>query len=112
MSGYWHHTDSTATDIASAGVFVGKFDDPVDEGNIALLLAGDETSVVEGEQGQLLGMLRRAVEIVESNGEPPATWPLNAADRVMFTHWQHEVANGDTILGFRDWVAHVDEMEG
>jgi hypothetical protein len=33
------------------------------------------------------------------------TWPENDADRDDFAAWQHDVANGDTLRGYRDWQA-------
>lgn len=38
------------------------------------------------------------------------TWPENAQERSDFSDWQYEVSNGDTVLGFRDWVAHRNEL--
>lgn len=32
-----------------------------------------------------------------------AGWPVTDADRVAFGRWQHAVAYGDTVLGFREW---------
>lgn len=37
------------------------------------------------------------------------TWPENAQERSDFSDWQYEVANSDTVLGFRDWIAHRNE---
>lgn len=34
------------------------------------------------------------------------TWPETAEERARYSDWQYEVANGDTILGFRDWMDH------
>lgn len=39
------------------------------------------------------------------------TWPENAQERNDFSDWQYEVTNGDTVLGFRDWIMHRDEAE-
>jgi hypothetical protein len=36
-------------------------------------------------------------------GEP--TWPVGPLEHAEFGRWQYEVANGDTTLGFRDWLA-------
>ena len=33
------------------------------------------------------------------------TWPTTVDERRAFTSWQYEVANGDTVRGFRDWIA-------
>ena len=38
------------------------------------------------------------------------TWPENAQERSDFSDWQYEVSNGDTVLGFRDWVAPRNEL--
>lgn len=32
------------------------------------------------------------------------TWPRDDHERELFTDWQYEVANGDTLMGFRDWM--------
>lgn len=32
------------------------------------------------------------------------TWPTTDAERSAYRDWQYEVANGDTVLGFRDWL--------
>lgn len=32
------------------------------------------------------------------------TWPEDDAERVAFVDWQYEVANGYTVLGFRQWL--------
>lgn len=34
------------------------------------------------------------------------TWPETTEERNRFADWQYEVANADTVLGFRDWVDH------
>lgn len=39
------------------------------------------------------------------------TWPTTDAERIDYVDWQYEVANGDTVLDFRDWVDHRDEAE-
>lgn len=39
-------------------------------------------------------------------------WPENDRDRADYEDWQHDVSNGDTVLGFRDWVAHREEANG
>ena len=33
------------------------------------------------------------------------TWPTSPAEELAFKDWQYEVANGDTVLGFREWLA-------
>lgn len=39
-----------------------------------------------------------------------STWPNDPTENASFKDWQYEVANGDTILGFRDWLtANKDE---
>lgn len=35
------------------------------------------------------------------------TWPRDDAEHELFTDWQFEVGNGNTLMGFRDWIAHV-----
>lgn len=37
------------------------------------------------------------------------TWPETDEERERYTDWQYEVGNGETILGFRDWITHADE---
>lgn len=48
-------------------------------------------------------------ESTESTATGP-TWPENAQERSDFSDWQYEAANGDTVLGFRDWVTHRNEQ--
>lgn len=38
-------------------------------------------------------------------------WPQSDQERIDFVDWQYEVSNGDTVLGFRDWVSHRDESD-
>lgn len=33
------------------------------------------------------------------------TWPETPAEARAFTAWQHEVSSGDTLQGFRQWIA-------
>lgn len=37
------------------------------------------------------------------------TWPETDAEKNAFTDWQYEVGNGDTLRGFRDWLAAEKE---
>lgn len=39
------------------------------------------------------------------------TWPQTKAEHDLFRDWQYEVAAGDTLHGFRDWVNARDEQE-
>ena len=43
-------------------------------------------------------------------GQAP-TWPTTADERAAFADWQHEVACGDTLRGFRDWLNHHKELD-
>lgn len=36
------------------------------------------------------------------------TWPDTDTERATFRAWKREVANGDTLRGFRDWAAELD----
>ena len=38
------------------------------------------------------------------------TWPEDNDEREAYAHWQTEVAAADTVLGFRDWLAHRAEV--
>jgi hypothetical protein len=38
-----------------------------------------------------------------------ATWPENDAEREAYADWQYEVTNGDTLLGFREWLTHRED---
>lgn len=40
-----------------------------------------------------------------------ATWPDTEQEKVAYVDWQYEAGNGDTILGFRDWLAHRADAE-
>ena len=39
------------------------------------------------------------------------TWPETDPERDAFTDWQYEVSQGDTVLGFRDWLAAEKERD-
>jgi len=39
------------------------------------------------------------------------TWPETDAERDVFTDWQYAVGNGDTLRGFRDWLAAEKERD-
>jgi len=39
------------------------------------------------------------------------TWPETDAERDAFTDWQYQVGNGDTLRGFRDWLAAEKERD-
>ena len=55
------------------------------------------------------------VAVSEAAPQAPArpTWPETDAERAAYAAWQYEVGNGDTVLGFRDWVANqpADDTE-
>lgn len=42
---------------------------------------------------------------------PTETWPRTAAERNSYHDWRYEVANGDTVLGFRDWLTNQKEND-
>ena len=42
---------------------------------------------------------------------PVKTWPDTPEERLAFIGWQYEVENGDTLRGFRDWLAAKQEQE-
>lgn len=33
------------------------------------------------------------------------------AEHPLYGDWQYEVTNGDTCLGFREWLEHKEESE-
>lgn len=35
--------------------------------------------------------------------------PWKSDETYPITDWQYEVANGDTVLGYRDWLDHQRE---
>lgn len=41
----------------------------------------------------------------------PSVWPTTDAERAAFADWQHEVADGDTPIGFRAWLVNQAEVE-
>lgn len=43
--------------------------------------------------------------------EPAPVWPENDDERASFADWQREVGEGDTVRGFRDWLAANAESE-
>ncbi len=38
-------------------------------------------------------------------------WPTTDAEREAFKDWQAEVANGDTLRGFREWLYWAIDCE-
>jgi hypothetical protein len=40
---------------------------------------------------------------------PVKTWPDTPEERLAFIEWQYEVEAGDTLRGFRDWLAAKEE---
>lgn len=49
---------------------------------------------------------------VQNEENSASVWPDNDEERIRFVDWQYEVGNGDTVLGFRDWLtAKEDEDE-
>lgn len=38
------------------------------------------------------------------------TWPKTDAELIMYHTWISEVREGNTIMGYRDWMAHQEEM--
>lgn len=49
--------------------------------------------------------------VAEALYDTPPTWPETDDERAQFASWQHEVANGDTLRGFRDWVTWSAEVD-
>lgn len=45
----------------------------------------------------------------KSDNNWPQTWPVSDEDRTHYADWRYEVANGDTVLGFRAWVTNQKE---
>lgn len=41
-----------------------------------------------------------------------ATWPVTRYEETMFSDWQDAVGNGDTFLGFRDFLTQQEEVDG
>jgi hypothetical protein len=56
-------------------------------------------------------------QVREHEAQTPAvtpevkTWPDTPEERLAFVGWQYEVENGDTLRGFRDWLAAKQEQE-
>lgn len=42
-------------------------------------------------------------------GNTTNPWPSTDSERSLFIDWQTDVAEGNTSLGFRDWLAQQDE---
>ena len=42
---------------------------------------------------------------------PVKMWPDTPEERLAFIGWQYEVENGDTLRGFRDWLAAKQERD-
>ena len=53
MSGYWHDVNHTSVSTYPAGSLLHGYDVPVGEDCVALALAGDEVTVIEGEKADM-----------------------------------------------------------
>lgn len=40
---------------------------------------------------------------------PATPWPVTDDEKIAFVDWQADVAEGNTTLGFRDWITHQIE---
>jgi hypothetical protein len=85
--------------------------------------AADENRWIVFDDGEVLGnysgegvsrFLPATVMEVPAAAAPednnwPQTWPVSDEDQAHYADWRAEVADGDTVLGFRAWVANKGE---
>lgn len=45
----------------------------------------------------------------ESRNSDRPKWPVNDEERAQFQEWTHDVGEGNTHLGFRDWLDNQDD---
>lgn len=65
MSGYWHDAKYTSVTALPGGSVVHDFPEPVDEGHVAVVFGGDESSVIEGTKDRVTYLLSQALEKLE-----------------------------------------------
>lgn len=65
MSGYWHDAKYTSVTALPGGSVVHDFPEPVDEGHVAVVFGGDESSVIEGTKDRVTYLLGLALEKLE-----------------------------------------------
>lgn len=58
--------------------------------------------------GDYLADLHRRLTVMQGldDAAPAKAWPQDDDEQERFEDWQAEVANGDTISGFRDWLTN------
>ncbi len=82
-------------DHVVSGIVYAQGEDYADQWRI---LASD--NVVQVQRSELL--YREADPDHEQ-----ATWPTTPAETASYRDWQYEVANGDTLRGFREWLTVI-----
>lgn len=95
MSAYWHDVNYTRVGTYPAGSLLPGYDEPVDEDCVALALAGDEVTVIEGKKAEVIALLQQAIDRLEEREStdliPPDAlpedtwyWPEEFEDRPDF----------------------------
>lgn len=82
--------------VAAVDTYIDLHND-AQGGNLSALRAADEAR----------GELARVAGCVKDEKEEP----LSDEERFPKSDWQYEVSNGDTALGYVEWVAHRKEAE-
>lgn len=67
-------------------------------------------AILEGDWLRLRSTAQR-LGLPVAEPAAPSVWPETDAEKIAFTDWQHEVSNGDTSVGFREWFTNR-EAEG
>lgn len=67
----------------------------------------------EYRRGHVTGSLVTMRQFLDNDAEEVyrkqrAVWPANDEERASFRDWKLEVSNGDTAIGFRDWLANQE----
>jgi hypothetical protein len=61
---------------------------------------GHDEFICTGDDAVVLEIDTQEEAVVEQDED---TWPVE--------DWRYEIANGDTLLGYADWVEHQKEMD-
>ena len=95
-----YRTEITLTVLSEEPIAISDVSDicrECDEGDFVLY---SQTRVAEN-----IGLEQMAYALLEA-GSDPEFFQISTDVDDLKTDWQYEVRNGDTVLGFREWLAH------
>lgn len=97
---------------AAQNVAVGDPDELIVPMNACPVLPGeqDEDDVRAIASIDVLRYLVEHYESVSSTNDS-SPWPTTDRERVKYADWQGEVGDGNTHLGFRAWLAWLDQSD-